>query len=86
MARDAVDRAGLTRAVCATLLTIIAQVLLTLVVARYDWLSPFNGLWMLGVPVGIGLLVFRTWPAKLWSMLPLLAVGVAAIAATGLIE
>ena len=59
--------AGLARVAAAVSITVVAQASLALVVARYDFLSPFNGLWMLGVPIAIGLLAFRTWPARLWS-------------------
>ena len=77
--------AGLARVGSAVLITAVAQFSLALVVARYDFLSPFNGLWMLGVPIAIGLLAFRTWPGRLWSLPPLLIVGVLAIMATGLL-
>ena len=86
MERGVLNIGGLTRAVSAALLTIVAQFSLTLIVARYDFLSPFNGVWMLGVPVAIGLLAFRTWPAKLWSLPPLLLVGVIAIMATAFVR
>ena len=85
MERGALNKAGLTRAVSAALLTIFAQFSLTLVVARYNWLSPFNGLWMLGVPVAIGLSAFRTWPGKIWSLAPLFLVGILAMMAAGLL-
>lgn len=76
----------MTRAISAALLTIVTQMLLTLALARYDWLSPFIGLWVLGVPVAVGFLVFRTWGARLWSLPALVVVGVLAIMVVGLLR
>jgi hypothetical protein len=68
-------KSGLTRTLAATLATIGVIGAFTLAIVFYDVRNVANVYVVLGTPILIGLLAFRSWTARMLSIIPLILLG-----------